>query len=108
MVACEAAYNRLSSKKDVTFINQDLISPKVKYVISKMSFFIGTRMHANFAAIYTNVPVFGLAYSYKFEGAFNANGLNAEEQTANVNNIKAEDIDVIIKKIDRFYNKVKG
>ena len=108
MVACEAAYNRLSSKKDVTFINQDLISPKVKYVISKMSFFIGTRMHANFAAIYTNVPVFGLAYSYKFEGAFNANGLNSEEQTANVNNIKAEDIDVIIKKIDRFYNKVKG
>ncbi|MBR1922829.1 MAG: polysaccharide pyruvyl transferase family protein [Paludibacteraceae bacterium] len=107
MVACEVAYNRLSSKKDVTFINQDLISPKVKYVISKMSFFIGTRMHANFAAIYTNVPVFGLAYSYKFEGAFNANGLNAEEQTANVNNIKDEDIDVIIKKIDRFYNKVK-
>lgn len=43
-----------------------------------MSFFIGTRMHANFAAIYTGVPLFGLAYSYKFEGAFNANGLDGK------------------------------
>lgn len=107
MEACQMAYNKLKDKKNVVFVNQNLTAPQVKYVISKMSFFIGTRMHANFAAIYTGVPVFGLAYSYKFEGAFNANGLNADEQTAIINNIQPVDIDGIIKKIDEFYNKVK-
>ena len=70
-----------------------------------MSFFIGTRMHANFAAIYTGVPVFGLAYSYKFAGAFDANNLNGKEQTAMINNISDSEIPTIIKKIDRFYRK---
>ena len=106
LVACEAAYNRLACKEKVIIVNQDLISPRVKYVISKMSFFIGSRMHANFAAIYTGIPVFGLAYSYKFEGAFNANGLNAEKQVVMINNIKPRDIDEIIKKIDGFYTEI--
>ena len=56
-----------------------------------MDYFIGTRMHANFAAIFSHIPVFGLAYSYKFEGAFNANGLNAEKQVVMINNIKPRD-----------------
>ena len=104
MVACKAAYERLEDKSKVIFVDKDLISPQVKYVISKMTFFIGTRMHANFAAIYSGVPVFGLAYSYKFEGAFNANGLNGKEQTAMINNIQEKDIDKIIEKIQLVYN----
>lgn len=106
MVACKLAYDRLPDKSNVIFVDKDLISPQVKYVISKMSFFIGTRMHANFAAIYTGVPLFGLAYSYKFAGAFNANGLDGENQTAMVNNIKEDDIDGIINKIEKFYNSL--
>lgn len=107
IVACQEAYNRLEDKSNVFFIDKDLTSPQVKYLISKMSFFCGTRMHANFAAIYMGVPVFGLAYSYKFEGAFNANGLNGKEQTAMINNIKASDIDGIITKIEKVYQKNK-
>ena len=104
MVACKAAYERLEDKSNVIFVDKNLFSPQVKYVISKMTFFIGTRMHANFAAIYSGVPVFGLAYSYKFEGAFNANGLNGKEQTAMINNIQEKDIDKIIEKIQLVYN----
>lgn len=107
MVACQAVYDSLDNKNDVIFVNDDLISPKVKYVISQMSFFIGTRMHANFAAIYTGVPVFGLAYSYKFAGAFDANGLNSQEQTAMINNIDEKDIDNIIAKINKYYTYSK-
>ncbi len=107
MVACKSAYESLTNVQGVTFIDADLISPKVKYVISKMSFFIGARMHANFAAIYTNVPVFGLAYSYKFAGAFDANGLNAKEQTVMINNLKEDEIDGVIDKIDKFYKKTR-
>lgn len=66
-----------------------------------MSFFCGTRMHANFAAIYTNVPVFGLAYSYKYAGAFEANGLSAD-QTYLINNFDEFKIDVVIKKMMTF------
>lgn len=107
MVACKALYESLENTKGVTFVDADLISPKVKYVISQMSFFIGTRMHANFAAIYTGVPVFGLAYSYKFAGAFDANDLNSQEQTEIINNIDEKDIDGIIAKIDKYYKYSK-
>jgi len=104
--ACKKIYESLENKSNIKLINQDLISPQIKYIISKMSFFIGTRMHANFAAIYTNVPVFGLAYSYKFEGAFNANGLDGKLQTVMINNIKKEDINPIIDKIEIAYKRL--
>lgn len=106
MVACREAYNRLNDKNNVILIDKDLISPQIKYLISRMTFFMGSRMHANFAAIYTGIPVFGMAYSYKFEGAFNANGLDGRTQTAMINNLRIEDIDDYIAKIDSFYSKV--
>lgn len=105
MIACREAYARLQDKSNVVLIDKDLISPRIKYVISQMKFFCGTRMHANFAAIYTGVPVFGLSYSYKFEGAFLANGLDAQKQTASIINITSYDIDKIIEKIDYFYKE---
>ena len=105
MVACKAAYDALQDKSNVIFVNKDLSSPQVKYVISKMKFFIGTRMHANFAAIYTNVPLFGLAYSYKFAGAFNANGLDGSKQTVMINNLETNKIDAVINKINSFYEE---
>ena len=105
MVACREAYSRLNDKTNVVLIDRDMESPQIKYVISKMNFFCGTRMHANFAAIYTGVPVFGLSYSYKFEGAFDANGLDSKKQTYRINNMKTSDINAVISKIDLFYNE---
>lgn len=68
--ATKEIYRKLINKKGVTIVDRNMNAPEVKYVISQFDYFIGTRMHANFAAIYTKVAVFGLAYSYKFEGAF--------------------------------------
>lgn len=101
--ACRVAYEKLEDKTNIIFIDKDLISPQIKYIISKMSFFCGTRMHANFAAIYTNVPVFGLAYSFKYAGAFESNGLLAN-QTYMINNLDKSKIDDVIEKIIEFYN----
>ena len=106
MVACRQAYERLSDKTNVVLVDKDMTAPQVKYVISKMKFFIGARMHANFAAIYTGVPVFGTAYSYKFKGAFDANGLDGEKQTAMLNNLKEDEIDGYISKIESFFGEV--
>lgn len=104
MVACRDAYNRLNNNDRVVLIDRNMTAPQVKYIISKMKYFIGGRMHANFAAIYTGVPVFGMAYSYKFQGAFDANGLDGKTQTEMVNNIKVEAIHEYINKIDRAFN----
>lgn len=99
--AARELYNSLDDKNNVVLIDRDLISPQVKYVISRMSFFVGTRMHANFAAIFSKVPLFGLAYSYKFKGAFENNGIF--NRTADINNITVEKIDDVIKKIGEAY-----
>ncbi len=103
MISSREFYNSLEDKTNVVLIDKDLISPQVKYVISKMSFFIGTRMHANFAAIFTKVPVFGLAYSFKFQGAFENNGIY--NRTAKINNITSADIPGIIEQIDKAYGE---
>lgn len=101
--ACLLAYARLKTKDDVVLIDRDLISPQVKFLISRMSFFCGTRMHANYAAIFTNVPVFGLGYSYKFSGAFERNGI--KNRTTLINNITPDQINGIIKQIDAAYRE---
>lgn len=104
MEACRIVYRKHSNKEKLVLIDRDMTSPEVKYVISKMSFFIGSRMHANFAAIYSHVPLFGLAYSYKFAGAFDANGLDGIKQTEMINYMKQEDVIKVIKKIDNVYS----
>lgn len=102
MVACRLAYKQLKEKNNVYLVDQDLISPQIKYVISKMSYFIGTRMHANFAAIYTGVPLYGLAYSYKFDGAFKANGVY-DSNVSMINNLTKNDCDSIIESIGNHF-----
>lgn len=102
--ACREAYKDYIGNPNVTFIDKDLISPNVKYVISKMTYFVGTRMHANFAAIYTGVPLYGLAYSYKFEGAFKANGVYDNNVTM-INNATMDECDTLVEKIICHYHK---
>lgn len=105
LVAIRDLYAKLEDTTNVHVVDHDMISPQVKYVISQMSFFIGTRMHANFAAIYTKVPLFGLAYSYKFQGAFEANGIY--DSTAMINNITEEECDAIVVKISNKFKQNK-
>lgn len=100
--ASKDAYASLNDKTGVKIIDADYIAPELKYIISKFDFFIGTRLHANFAAIYSLVPAFGLAYSYKFSGSFNRYGLN--DHYAPVIDMKKSDVQMIVKKIEQCYN----
>ncbi|MBO8478447.1 MAG: polysaccharide pyruvyl transferase family protein [Bacteroidetes bacterium] len=104
LIASRDVYEKLNNKSNVLLIDRDLTSPEVKYLISKMSFFIGTRMHANFAAIYSGVPVFGLSYSYKFQGAFEANGVY--NRVSSIVNIDSHDVKLIIDKIDTLFKEI--
>lgn len=106
MMACMEVYKHTKNKQNIHVVNQDLKAPEVKYVISKMKFFMGTRMHANFAAIYTGVPLYGLAYSYKFEGAFMENGV-FNDNVSMINNISVEDCKLIADKVFEYYKSLK-
>jgi polysaccharide pyruvyl transferase WcaK-like protein len=75
LCAIKDLYNQLEDKSNIIVIDGNYTAPELKYIISQCDFFIGARMHANFAAIFSGVSVFGLAYSYKFAGAFNRYGL---------------------------------
>ena len=102
--ACQAAYDNLASKENVVLIDKwDLTSPQTKYLISQMSFFCGTRMHANYAAIFTKVPVFGFAYSKKFTGAFERNGI--ADRVVMINNITKGEIENIVAKVLDAYHE---
>jgi colanic acid/amylovoran biosynthesis protein len=97
-------YNLLEDKTHVILIDGDLKSPQIKYLISKMSFFIGSRMHSCFAAIYTGTPVFGLGYSYKYEHNFSRYGLS--DSFISVVDLEKEALPAAIEKIDRIQHKL--
>ena len=101
MEASKEFYQSLENKSKVHFVDKDLISPQVKYLISQMDFFIGTRMHANYAAIFTNTPVFGLAYSYKFKGAFERNGIY--NRIYEITNMPDLDVEKVVSEIEKAY-----
>lgn len=103
LLAAREVYDNLHNKSNIVLIDKDLISPQIKYLISQMAFFIGARMHANFAAIYTGVPVYGLSYSYKFQGAFEENGIY--NSTSTINHISKREAQNIAKIICEKYKK---
>jgi len=100
--ASKDLYMELRDKSRVHIVDKDMIAPEIKYIISQFDFFIGTRMHANFAAIFTKVPAFGLAYSYKFSGSFDLYGL--KDNYISVHNLKNEDIPKAIDKLLTSYD----
>lgn len=101
MESSKEFYNSLEYKNNVYLVDKDLISPQLKYLISQMDFFVGTRMHANFAAIFTNTPVFGLAYSYKFKSAFENNGIF--NRTIDINNVSSCDVNKVVETIENAF-----
>lgn len=61
---------KLKNHDSLDFINSEYNAQELKYIISKLDFFIGSRMHSCIAALSSNIPTVGLAYSYKYEGTF--------------------------------------
>ena len=51
-------------------LSPDLDASEVKWCISKLDWFVGSRMHATIAALSSGVPCAAIAYSRKFRGVF--------------------------------------
>ncbi len=99
--ASKDLYANLKNKEGVYVIDLDMTAPELKYIISRFDFFIATRMHAGFDAIYTKTPVYALAYSYKFSGSFDLYGLNSNYSSV-INMSKAEAEQIARKVLERY------
>lgn len=77
VVVYQAIYNKLPDKykMNVHIINIDLHPSELKYLISKMSYFIGTRMHSNIFALSSNIKTIAIAYESKTTGIMDMLGL---------------------------------
>lgn len=72
--ACSNAAATIESNNRVFVLNKFYNSMEMKWVISKMDFFCGTRMHSAIAGLSTGVPTSAIAYSKKTFGVFETCG----------------------------------
>lgn len=103
LLAIKEIYKEIKHE-NLYMIGDNYDAQELKYIISQMKFFIGSRMHSNLAALTTSVPTVGIAYSYKFIGTFSM--FEVPECTMPVNNITVEKISGVIAQImDLIENK---
>lgn len=84
-------------KRNIDYLDKNYTAQEIKYVLSKMEFFMGSRMHACIGALSKSVPTIGLSYSYKFAGTFKM--FELEDHVIELNNLSEEQIDVLIQEI---------
>jgi len=76
----------LNNKDKILMISGDYSSAVIKGLISNCDLFIGSRMHANIAALSSNVPTIGIAYSHKMHGLFEL--LGQDDYVLNIEDIR--------------------
>jgi colanic acid/amylovoran biosynthesis protein len=61
---------RLGESTRVLSLGRDLDASEVKYLIDRLDWFVGARMHSTIAALSSRTPAAAMAYSDKFRGVF--------------------------------------
>jgi polysaccharide pyruvyl transferase WcaK-like protein len=74
----------------VTITSRDLDEREVKWVISKLDWFCGTRMHSTIAALSSGVPTASVAYSDKTRGVFDTCGVG--DQVIDPRSLQTRDV----------------
>lgn len=91
-----------SSSGRLHALRGDYNQRELKGIISQTTFFIGSRMHACIAAISSNIPTVGIAYSRKFIGVFES--IDSSNMVLDGRTLYENDM---ITKIMTFYFNVK-
>ncbi len=120
LIISKNIYKKAKNVDRITFINRRYRPDEWKGIISVCDIFIGARMHANIAALSTNVPTIAIAYSHKFYGIMDSYSqskyvcdimkINREELIKKVNELlhnKKEIIDTLKKKNSTIPNNEK-
>lgn len=82
LVAARDLAQRVSAPGRVVVLEGRLGADEIKWVISRMRWFAGARMHATIGALSSGVPAAAIAYSDKFQGVFEGCGLGHRVQDA--------------------------
>ena len=72
---CQEIYRLVRNRANVGFIRHDYTPEELKGVIGQCDLFIGSRMHANIAALSMCVPTTALGWSHKYKGVMERLGL---------------------------------
>lgn len=83
-------YDQVENKNKVNLINGDYSPNDLKGIIMLCDMFIGGRMHANIAAISSNIPTIATSWSHKYRGIMET--VDLADYVCNINNINFEEI----------------
>lgn len=86
----------------ISYVDKKYTAQELKYIISKLDFFIGSRMHSCIGALSSSVPTYGLAYSYKFEGTFRM--FNSDAYVSNLVKLSKDDLHIVLGNIENALN----
>ena len=80
LAACRRLLRRLGpvAHKRVYILEQHLDAMELKWVLAKLDWFAGARMHATIGAFSSGVPTLGLGYTDKARGVFDECGIGEE------------------------------
>jgi colanic acid/amylovoran biosynthesis protein len=76
-IMCGKVFNKVKNKDNIVLLKEDYGSRELKAIINQCYFIIGSRMHANIAALSQNIPTIAIAYSHKFYGIMQDFGLDS-------------------------------
>ncbi|WP_166246839.1 polysaccharide pyruvyl transferase family protein, partial [Bacillus sp. MM2020_4] len=97
--------NKLS-KYSTSVINEldisQLNAREMKFIYSKLTFLIGTRMHSNIFALSSNVPVIAISYEAKTKGIMQK--LNLDNYSVDIDKVTSENLTSMINDLEKNYN----
>ena len=96
----EKIYDLTVNREKINLIKGDYSPNDLKGIIILCDMFIGGRMHANIAALSTNVPTIATSWSHKYMGIMGR--LGQENYVCNIHSI---DFDDMKEKIDELWEK---
>lgn len=73
---CQEIYNKLNDRKDVLFLDQEMGSQELRYVIGKCDLFVASRFHAMISSLAMKVPTLVIGWSHKYKEVLDMFGLS--------------------------------
>ncbi len=97
-LTAEKVKQRLQHKKSFTLLDKDLHPYEISDFCSRLSFFVGTRMHSNIYALINRVPTIAIEYEPKTRGIMR--GLGLEEYSISINNVTFDSLRALYTKLN--------
>lgn len=72
---CQEIYNKLADRKNVLFLDQEMGSQELRYVIGKCDVFVASRFHAMISSLAMKVPTLVIGWSHKYKEVLDMFGL---------------------------------